>query len=249
MAIKTVLFFIMIFSGAQLWANEDAHGGHEESHAAAETHSEHAEAPPAAAEHEAERFDLDYKIVDTPQDVLIPSSIWDKLAVVNAKPQIVFVPMKVMLREKTKGVLKAPSIRLQMPRGGGQVDLAQYITDKQGSFYVKFGWDEDPKNEKTKVFFVSRARKRKVDGEEIGAGCKSYFNVAGAITKAQKKDGLLVNTTRLRYLSVIGGTFIFATEEGRELRLSQATFTDKSKPEYFCKAELKTEPNEPAESL
>lgn len=237
MEIKILILAFFTILSINGFANED-----KDSHAAPE---EQAADSQAEATEDTERFDLDQKVVDTPPDILIPSAIWDKLAVVNTKPQIVFVPIKVMLREKTKGVLKAPSIRILMPRGGGQIDLSQYTTQKQGSFYVKFGWDDDPKNDRTKVFFVSRARKRKVEGEEIGAGCKTYFNIESAIRKSHKKDGLLVNTTRLRHLGVIGGTFIFSIEEGRELRLSQVTFIDKSRPEYFCKAEI----NEPAQSL
>jgi hypothetical protein len=43
-----------------------------------------------------------------------------------------------------------------------------------------------------------------------------------------------VNKTRNRHLTLLGGTFVFSVNDGKQMRISQVTFTDSRNPEYFC---------------
>lgn len=172
-------------------------------------------------------------IHETPQDLKVPAAVWDLLSEQPA-PRLVFVPLRVELIEKTPGVLSRKTLEFQMPRGGGEVDLSHYVKEKQGSFYVDFDFVKNVLPENLRVFFISQNRKRKLDGVIHGSGCKSFYDVKNHLLKSSKNGGLLVNTTRMRHLSVLGGTFLFAANVGKEVHLTQVTFKDSKNRKYFC---------------
>jgi hypothetical protein len=164
--------------------------------------------------------------------------------------------MGIELKEKNPGVLREKDISIQFPRGGGEVDLAQYVNDKQGSFFLRFDFEKANNMEiNQKIFFISQNRKRKLDGIIHGSGCKSFFNVKAYVSKMNDKEGILLNTTQLRHLSVLGGTFLFANVGPHEIRMAQITFKDSKHPQYFCEPTPKKTPaekemtDESAESL
>lgn len=209
------------------------HGGHEASGA----QGPEKVAPVIEIEDVVEEEPGAIQVRETPSEVMIPSSLWEQIySDPQSKPHLTFVPLKVQLKEKNSGILTKEEIVIQLPRGGGEIDLAQFVKTKQGSFYVKFYFDQKVSAEKSFVYFVSRNRKRRVDGELLGSGCRSYFDVKNYLTKSEKTGGLLLNTTRLRHLSVLGGTFVFAHVIGKEVRLSQITFKDSKNPKYFCES-------------
>ena len=47
---------------------------------------------------------------------------------------ILFSPVTVFLSEHNPDVLTHSEIRIELPRGGGKIDLSQYIGDSAGSF-------------------------------------------------------------------------------------------------------------------
>jgi hypothetical protein len=145
-----------------------------------------------------------------------------------------FVPVDVILTEKNPGVLSQSPIRIRLPRGGGAVDLAQYTTERQGSFFVRFEWPDQEGAGSIESWFVSKARKRKLGSEMWGAGCQSFFRITKGLAKAQSGEGLKVNTTRLRHLTVLGGHFIFSSRKSGQTSVSQVTFRDSRYPQYFC---------------
>lgn len=209
------------------------HGGHDASGAQGPEKS----APVIEIEDIVEEEPGAIQVRETPSEVMIPSSIWDHIySDPQSKPHLTFVPLKIQLKEKNPGILSKEEIVIQLPRGGGEIDLSQFVKTKQGSFFVQFLFDQKVSAEKSFIYFVSRNRKRKVDGEILGSGCKSYFDVKQYLTKAEKTGGLLLNTTRLRHLSVLGGTFVFAHVIGKEVRLSQVTFRDSKNLKYFCES-------------
>ena len=171
-----------------------------------------------------------YEFTENGPDVKIPLQIWEKFGAIGSKDTVSFVPIALRLKEKTSGVLTDPEIEIKFPRGGGQIDLAQFVKDQQGTFLVSFQFETATEKEKTLVYFVSRARKRKLDSEVWGAGCNRFMNLQDYFNSHQAKDGFEVNTTRNRHLSVIGGTFFFA--QGPQI--SQVTFFDSRYPQLFC---------------
>lgn len=149
-----------------------------------------------------------------------------------------FAPIDVILKEKNKGVLTNPEIRIRMPRGGGEIDLSRFMGSTAGSFFVNFEFPENEENYAPRVWFVSRARKRRIDREIWGAGCNKYFEITSGLAKMIKKEGgLKANTTRQRHLSVLGGTFLFNFKKDSQSYLTQVTFIDANSKQLFCGGE------------
>jgi hypothetical protein len=236
-------FVFTVFSLSVSGANESHEGAHEHEVAPA-----HEETP--APDHESAPVDYtEMRIIDSPEEIKVPISLWNLLSE-EARPTLIFVPVAVILTEKNPGVLKQSPVKIVFPRGGGAVDLAQFINNKQGSFYVKFEFEQDsPKEAQGFIFFVSQARKRKIDGEVFGSGCKKFMDIHKGLALASKSQGILVNTTRSRHLSVLGGNFIFASVLRKEIRLAQVSFKDSSHPEYFCGSLSEGNKSEHVESL
>lgn len=172
-------------------------------------------------------------VIDHADDIKVPSSIWSHI-VTDKRPNLVFSSIKVILTEKTKGVLSQPQVKIQFPRGGGEVDLSKYVTDKQGTFFVQFELEEEVSNEFFYLFFVSQNKKRKLENQIYGSGCKNYYDIKKYFLDVNGKNGIEVNTTRNRHLSVLGGNFIFASVVGKDIKLTQVTFSDSNNSEYFC---------------
>jgi hypothetical protein len=200
----------------------------------------------ATAEEEAPPEPGTLVVRESPAEIMIPSKIWDLIyADEKSKPRVVFAPVKLQMKERNPGILTQEEVIIQFPRGGGEVDLSQFVTEKRGSFFVNFTFEKGGAPESSYVFFVSRNRKRKVDGMILGSGCKSFYDVKTYLGKTDKQGGILVNTTRLRHLSVLGGSFVFANVTGKEVRLAQVSFKDSKNPKYFC--EVKSTPSQKSE--
>ena len=180
-------------------------------------------------------------ITESPDEIQIPSRIFDLINPQNLKINLVFVPVTLILKEKNPGILKKPELRIEYPRGGGTLDLSQWLTGRQGSFYVRFEFDEGSGHDGKKTFFVSRVRKRRVENEILGSGCRKFMEIQSALNRSAKSEGLLVNTTHQRHLAVLGGSFVFTSLQGKELRLSQVSFIDRTQSQYFCSPAEKSE--------
>lgn len=149
-----------------------------------------------------------------------------------------YAPMEVVLKEKNAGVLKEPLIKILLPDGGGEIDLAKWTTGKPGTFFVNFEFDgrENPENE-AKAFFYSRARKRRVGDQTIGSGCKAFMDLTALLVDPKKPDQLIVNTTRNFHTSVLGGHFLFSWKTEGNRKVTQVSFNDTAHPQYFCESE------------
>lgn len=146
----------------------------------------------------------------------------------------VFNEVKVLLTEKNPGIIRDKSVTLAFARGGGEIDLAQYVTENQGSFYVGFEFPEMEETEIKKVLFISHARKRKIDNQIFGAGCNEFYDITARFLKEMKGEGIKVNTTRKRHVSVLGGTFVISAQKGKQHYVTQVTFNDSSSPQLLC---------------
>ncbi|HRO66959.1 MAG TPA: hypothetical protein PL182_05295 [Pseudobdellovibrionaceae bacterium] len=191
------------------------------------------------------------QVEDVPKEIRIPSALWERIegkeeshgdaaAPTSTESEssetsgALFMPVNVILREKTPGVLTEPLIRIVFPRGGGQVDFASYTTGKQGSFYVKFEWPEAEKAEDVSAWYDSKARRRKLDDGFWGAGCGRFYEITRGLKKEMSEEGLKVNTTRERHLTVLGGHFVFAMRKSHQNFVTQVTFKDSRLPVLFC---------------
>ena len=171
-----------------------------------------------------------YSLEDSGPDVQIPKKIWSEVKSVGKNDSVTFASIKVRMVEKTSGVLVDPEIEITLPRGGGQVDLAKFVRDQRGTFSVFFEPEDQKEDKDLKVYFVSQAKKRKIDDEIWGAGCNKYMDLTAHVMGKPPLNGIEVNTTRNRHLSVLGGSFVFVSGH----QISQVGFTDTSQAQLFC---------------
>ncbi len=203
------------------------------------------------------------KFEDVPPDLKIPTKAWDMLSFKavegehgehaeggggegghgggegkkeSGSKEIVFADVTVFLVDKNPGILKDEAMKFELPRGGGEIDLSQYLNNRQGSFYVGFEFPSFTDAKQSKVLFVSRARKRKLGDSVYGAGCNQILDITTKFNLAMQGEGLKVNTTRERHISVLGGTFLFSAEKGDTIYVAQVSFVDPEHKNLFCEA-------------
>lgn len=199
---------------------------------------------PGCQAHEGAEADSVVHVEDIPAEIKVPSALWSEIsgggphaegeAASEDDSGVLFMPVDVILTAKNEGVLTASPLTIHLPRGGGAVDLSKYVTGRQGSFFVRFAWPDADEKETVNSWFVSRARRRKMGDELWGAGCHKYFRITAALARSNAHEGLKVNTTRNRHLSVLGGHFVFAAKKGGQTFTAQVTFDDPRFPELFC---------------
>lgn len=187
-----------------------------------------------------------------PKDILLPSIVWDllegKSSITSAGKiqyqevthlkfeENVFVGAKVRMIEKSPGVLGGQSVEVTSTRAGLHIDLSQYVKMSKGTFLMSFKPDSDVKPEQIKVYFVSRSRKRKaLLGQNIGSGCNTFYDITDFYLKKILKEGIEVNVTNNRHVSLLAGHFIMlVSHEGVIRAMTQITFTDTAHPNYLC---------------
>lgn len=146
----------------------------------------------------------------------------------------VFAPVRVHLIEKNPGILTRGHTTIEFAAGGGTLDLSEYVSAKNGSFFLVFEFVPDLDEVKRHVFFLSGAIKRKLNGDVVGAGCNTYFDISEAAEKAAGKEGFLVNTTGGRHASALAGTYFFSAAHAGKLYLAALSITDSTRKPLLC---------------
>lgn len=146
----------------------------------------------------------------------------------------VFAPIRVYLIEKNHGILNQGHTEIILPAGGGEIDLSEFIQPKNGSFYFAAEFMPGIEKLERKVFFLSNAPERDLDGERFGAGCDTYFDISTAFQKAMARDGFLLNTTDGRHVSALAGTYFFAAAHEGKLYLASLTVKDSVRRKLQC---------------
>lgn len=184
------------------------------------------------------------KFEDLADDVKIPTKAWEMMelkspeeAQVSATKNLIFSEVNVFLVQKNSGIVEGEAVKIALPKGGGTIDLSRFITTQKGSFYVGFEFPAFETATAKKVIFVSGTRKRKIGHQVFGAGCNQFFDITDRFFKEMKGEGLKVNTTQERYLSVLGGTFLFAAQKDNDVRLAQVTFKNSQYSPLFCEVQ------------
>jgi hypothetical protein len=192
-------------------------------------------------------------MVRAASDVELPVSLWDMIEAVydpmalekipqketrsSAKFEIPteFIPIKLYLVEKNRGILNGTNYELVYGKGGGELDLQDFVSDRNGSFYVAMTVNLDLGEKPLRVFYLSNAKQRKIGGEEVGAGCDTYIDLTRYFAKAMKEKGILANTTRQQHISLLAGTYFFVASVGGRLYLSQLTIKDSRYRQLHCR--------------
>jgi hypothetical protein len=183
------------------------------------------------------------RVPDMSHDIFLPAKMWDIVTgaefskAVKLASNLTFAPIGVTLKEKSHGVLIAPELKYDFSQGGGELDLSKAIKGDRGTFRLKFDFDGFATIEtrsSLKIFYVSKARKRKLDDQIFGSGCQNFFDIKSYINSVNDKTGIEVNVTRDRHVSMLGGHFIFSYTKDKQIFISQVTFTDSRRPDLFC---------------
>lgn len=178
------------------------------------------------------------KIEKLSEDIMISSKAWEMLEFKDRTVPSGLTPVmseiSVILTEKNKGVLKSRKLRVVLPRGGGEVDLAEYIGAVPGTYFVNFEYPPFKDSKERRVLFQSSLPTATLDRKSYGAGCGTLSDISSKMLVLMQDDGIKVNTTGDRDLYVIGGTFLFASQVGSEILVSQVTFKDSQRKQLFC---------------
>lgn len=145
-----------------------------------------------------------------------------------------FSDVIVYLAQKNDSVVQGEAVKIHLPKGGGKIDLSRYITSQPGTFFIGFEFPAFETATAKKVVFVSRTRKRKIGGQIFGAGCNQILDITDRFLTEMKGEGIKVNTTQERYLSVVGGTFLFSAQTPGDVLLAQVTFVNPQFQNLFC---------------
>jgi hypothetical protein len=185
------------------------------------------------------------EIRDTPEDFKMPGKLWDIVLTSEAAPAkagghekkndhgggaekdektdtlIVWLPVEVSFTAKASGILTHEAVQYNLPRGGGTLDLSKITSGDKGTFYLKFNLVEFSNPSAMKVYFVSNAKKRRIDGDIYGAGCNVYFDVTSSFQKLNSGEGIRFNITNNRHISALSGHFVFVQQDKDKVYLSQ----------------------------
>jgi hypothetical protein len=176
------------------------------------------------------------------ESVYVPT-LYDKAAVENednskAKLEIPkeFFTFHVYLKEKTNGILNnSDGYDLTVSGTGGLIDFQQFVKDKKGSFYLGMRPDlQISDSDNFKVFYLSNAKNMNLGTETVGAGCDKYMDISDYFRKKMKKEGIFLTTAEGRHVSLMAGTYFFATSLKGKLYLSQLTIRDSRFKKHHC---------------
>ena len=154
------------------------------------------------------------------------------------KPPLDPISFHVWLIEKTHGVLGGQNWDLKFPVGGGYLDYRYFIPESiTGTFFlqVKYDAEMDPKD--TKIYYLSNAKIRQLEGKPIGNGCGRYFDITDYWKKSMAGEGLVLNTFGNRHLSVTDGTLFFVVPYRGKIRIAHLTIRDSRHRDLSCDVE------------
>lgn len=199
---------------------------------------------------EASHFRVDrfesVKKDELPTDFKIPAKIWELIEFIPAIKSgaessnrgIFYSSIKVYLTEKNTHIIKSPAFVIDFPRGGGAVDLANYLTGDPGTFFIGFELPEEFNEGKNlKVLYLSHARMRKIDDRVYGAGCNKYFDITNKFMQMMNTEGIKANTTRQRHVSLLAGHYIFSIVKESQVFLTQVSIQDSRYKNLLCEVQ------------
>lgn len=201
------------------------------------------------------------KIIDSEKGIRIPKSLMNEIqdlyyqqilsfdavrTEASTKQEIAkdlkrkFLDVKALLYDDLKGQL-INSTSLMMPRGGGVADLKEVLPEiNKLWFRLKIELSskdikEDILSSKFfKVFFVSNQKKRRLDYTNYGMGCNKYVDITPYFKKIIAKNGMVLPFKEQKYISVVGGAFIFAYAKEENLYLGSFGVYDSRYPDIQC---------------
>lgn len=190
---------------------------------------------PRSLKSEIEKRYLEFIRKENPKVVLADEDIIDRI------PRD-FLDIEIKLRASGPKVL-SDNVKFVLPRGGGEVDLKEYVLGEKGSFFMQLAArrssEQGHEINNLLVYYLSEAKQRVISGEKFGAGCQKFMDVTSFFSAANKSGGLQLNATQQRYLSVIGGVFYFINfDPERKIYISAVRLIDSRYPDLLCSPDI-----------
>jgi hypothetical protein len=147
-----------------------------------------------------------------------------------------FFSYKLRISEDTPGVLGGENFEIQFPKGGGVLDFGDLPIEKSGSMTFNWEFPDGVEGEKNMhVFYLSNAKTRKVDGQSVGSGCNTFYEITSFFFGQRALGGLRVNTAKNRHISFLAGTYIFVKPEFDALLVAQLIVQDNNHRDLLCR--------------
>lgn len=137
---------------------------------------------------------------------------------------------------QTRPLALQEEVRVVAPVGGGVIDLSDFVTLQRGMFRMKLvvRLENDMEPEGLRIFFISDAKARVIEGEEFGSGCNKYMEITSYFNKGTTQKGFEVYTANQRYLSVLGGAFVAVSFTKEALWVGTLRVMDSRFPHLMC---------------
>ena len=120
------------------------------------------------------------------------------------------------------------------PKGGGEINLNQYIK-KQGSFFLSFPKEQfEEMPSLSHFYFISKMPKKTIDQEVFGLGCGQWVDLSGSYKKFTKSDFFKLNTTEQRYLYTAAGYYIFVFRKAQNVYLTHLHLYNEDYKDLEC---------------
>ena len=169
-------------------------------------------------------------IHEIPKDRPIPANLFQSWF--SPTTVIAYASIEVQMTEITAGVLKYPEILIRYPKGGGSLDLNQFVTSSTpGLFKIRIFFSDDSC---TKMAFVSKTKKRKIEDNSIGLGCNQWVSFSARGLKDLTEKGITVSTENLFHITVLGGQYILHRMLDETALLAQLMIFDSKYTPLFC---------------
>ncbi|MBK9294630.1 MAG: hypothetical protein IPM57_09320 [Oligoflexia bacterium] len=150
-------------------------------------------------------------------------------------PQVDPFEFKLYLIEQTNGALGGKNYEISFPAGGGKLDLNDYVTKKNGSFYFLIKWDlKTYPQQFSKIYFLSQSQQKQVRSEHWGSGCNSFFDITNFWFKTMDYKGLFLTTLNQRHIGLLAGTFYFNIYHQNKISAAQLVVSDSGNRNLLC---------------
>lgn len=191
----------------------------------------------------AEDTQLPGELFDNIMDVFEPQiqdkAVVDPVKETKGKLEVPteFFAFHVYLTERTRGVLGGDSFELMYGKGGGVLDLKDFLKTSRGTFALGIRplLPEREQAEELKVYFLSNSPRREREGAVYGAGCDTYLDITRFFKNAMSDEGFVVNVAGERHVGLLAGTLFLATSIKGRLYLSQLTVRDSRYKKLHCR--------------
>lgn len=152
----------------------------------------------------------------------------------KVEPEFLFTELEVELFTDQKSVLSYSNLVFKLPKGGGAIDLKDYVTG-EGSFYLSFPKEQFlDKPSLEFLFYISDSPKVKIRNEFYGLGCGQWVDLKPRFTNLQDKTFLKVNTVDQTYVHVLTGQYIFVFKKGIQYYLTHLNLKDSRYQQKTC---------------